>query len=327
MSHAWSVDAAGVSILRRANRAGTGTASVTVHGASFGVSLITGMAREGRTGCEATEWESDTSVRCHVGQGARGTRRVVMTTAVLIGSVSHVWSMDGSGISEIRKGNRAGTGASSITVFGKGFGTVMYTGSARVGRSGVESTEWESDTSVRCLIGHGASGTRRVVVTAGERGGSLSQGWSVDLPGLSVMRRSNMLWTGSMSLTMHGASMGHASYTARTRHGQTGCEATEWESGTSVRCLTSHSSKGTRRLAMTVGAQSGSVSHAWSVDVTGMSTMRRGNGGSTGSSSVTVHGSGLGITAYTVRGHGGHTGCEGTDWESDTSVRCLVGRG
>jgi hypothetical protein len=42
---------------------------------------------------------------------------------------------------------------------------------------------------------------------------------------------------------------------------------------------------------------------------------------------MTVHGSSMGVVAHTVRGRGGHTGCEGTVWQSETSVRCLVGNG
>ena len=34
-------------------------------------------------------------------------------------------------------------------------------------------------------------GTRRVTMTVGERGGSVTQGWSVDVGALSVMRRQN----------------------------------------------------------------------------------------------------------------------------------------
>ena len=49
--------------------------------------------------------------------------------------------------------------------------------------------------------------------------------------------------------------------------------------------------------------------------------------GGTGSASVTVHGSGLGLVAFTALGRVGQTGCEGTEWESETSVRCLVGHG
>ena len=80
VTQAWSGDVGMMSVIDGSNRGGTGSGSVTVHGAGMGlVSVYTGRAREGQTGCEATEWVSDTSMRCRVGQGVSGTRRVVMT--------------------------------------------------------------------------------------------------------------------------------------------------------------------------------------------------------------------------------------------------------
>ena len=86
-SQAWSADAGMVSLSRRDNRAGTGSASVTVHGASLGLVAYTGMAREGHTGCEGTEWESETSVRCMVAgfSAAVGSVRVVISAPSLAG--------------------------------------------------------------------------------------------------------------------------------------------------------------------------------------------------------------------------------------------------
>ena len=136
---------------------------------------------------------------------------------------------------------------------------MTYTGKAREGHTGCESTQWESDSAVRCLIGHGARGTRRVVMTAGERRGSVTQTWSVDSAALSVMRRRNRAGTGSASITVHGANMGLVAYTGRAREGHTGCETTVWESETSVRCLVGHGVRGTRRVVMTVGEHGGSA--------------------------------------------------------------------
>ena len=330
VTQGWSADVGGLSVMRRQNRAGTGSASVTVHGASMGLVTYTGRAREGHTGCEATEWESETSVRCMVTHGARGTRRVVMTVGERGGgSVTQGWSADVGGLSVMRRQNRAGTGSASVTVHGASMGLVTYTGRAREGHTGCEATEWESETSVRCMVTHGARGTRRVVMTVGERGGgSVTQGWSADVGGLSVMRRQNRAGTGSASVTVHGASMGLVTYTGRAREGHTGCEATEWESETSVRCMVTHGARGTRRLVMTVGERGGgSVTQGWSADVGGLSVMRRQNRAGTGSASVTVHGASMGLVTYTGRAREGHTGCEATEWESETSVRCMVTHG
>ena len=96
-----------------------------------------------------------------------------------------------------------------------------------------------------------------MVMTAGERGGSVTQAWSGDVGMMSVIDGYNRAGTGSASVTVHGAGMGLVTYTGRAREGQTGCEATEWESETSVRCLESHGGRGTRRVVMTAGEREG----------------------------------------------------------------------
>ena len=142
--------------------------------------------------------------------------------------MTQTWSVDIGALSVMRRANRAGTGSASFTVHGANMGLVTYTGRAREGHTGCETTEWESETSVRCLVGHGARGTRRVVMTVGEHGESVTQAWSVEIGALSVMRRENRAGAGSASVTVHGASMGLVAYTGRAREGHTGCEATEW---------------------------------------------------------------------------------------------------
>ena len=83
MSEGFSFDLTRASTMRRTNSGGTGSASVTVHGSSLGLVAFTALGRVGQTGCEGTEWESETSVRCLVGHGSRGTRRAVMTAGEL----------------------------------------------------------------------------------------------------------------------------------------------------------------------------------------------------------------------------------------------------
>ena len=141
----------------------------------------------------------------------------------------------------------------------------------------------------------------------------MSEGYSVEAASMSVMRRGYHGGTGSASMTVHGSSLGLVGFTAMGRVGETGCEGTEWESETSVRCLVGHGARGTRRVAMTAGDRSGSMSGAYSSDMTGASVMSRGNRAGTGSASVTVHGSGLGLVSLTAMGRMGQTGCEGTE--------------
>ena len=321
------MDAGCVSRVRASNRAGTGSASMTVNGASMGIVTYTQSARYGKTGCESTDWASETSVRCQLGGGAGGTRRSVMTVGQRIGSVSKAWSADTMRMSRTRRGNRASKGSASMTVHGSRIGIVRYTVRGRPGHTGCEGTDWQSGTSVRCRVGHGAAGTQRVVITVLGWGASATRGWSMDAGSVSRMRASNRAGTASASMMVHGASMGIVTFTGRAQYSTIGCESTDWASETSVSCQLGHGAGGTRRSVMTAGQRIGSATKAWSADTSRMSRTRRGNRAGTGSASMTMHGSSMGITIYTVRGCLGHTACEGTDWQSETSVRCHVGYG
>eukprot|EP00961_Rhodomonas_salina_P004303 58954-Rhodomonas_salina.1 len=78
---------------------------------------------------------------------------------------------------------------------------------------------------------------------------------------------------------------------------------------------------------MTVGEQAGSATASWSVGGGTVSGVAGRNRAGTGSTSVTVLGGGLGQKAYSGMARVGQTGCEGTAWESETSVRCLDASG
>jgi hypothetical protein len=312
VSQAWSVDVDVISLARRANRAGTGSASVTVHGAGMGIVRHTAKGRAGHTGCEGTDWQSETSVRCRVGHGSGLSRRVVMTVGSQGGSMTEAWSADGSGLSRLRRSNRAGTGSASMTVHGSSMGIVRHTAKGRTGHTGCEGTDWESQTSVRCRVASGASATRRITMSTMQKTSSFSEGWSLDVAALSGIRTINSAGTGSSSVTVHGAGMGLACFTVRTRQGHTGCEGTGWESETSVRCPVAVGHQGSRRAVVTAGSRPLSMSQGWSVDMGVIRMLRNSNRAGTGSASVTVHGAGLGLVQTDGEGSGGAHGMRGS---------------
>ena len=163
-----------------------------------------------------------------------------------------------------------------------------------------------------------------MTVTSGGMSGSMSGAYSVDTGSTSVLMRSNGAGTGSAWVTVHGSGLGMTGLTGMSWIGDTGCEGTEWESETSVRCLTGHGYGGTRRMMVTSGGMSGSLSETYSVDTGSASVLMRSNGAGTGSAWVTVHGSGLGMTSLSMAGRMGASACEGTEWESETLVWCHV---
>jgi hypothetical protein len=69
-------------------------------------------------------------------------------------------------------------------VEGMNLGQNDYTGMARIGETGCESTEWLSDSEIECLHAAGVFGTMRLAVTAGARPGTTTEAFSFDSPSL-----------------------------------------------------------------------------------------------------------------------------------------------
>ena len=83
-----------------------------------------------------------------------------------------------------------------------------YSASVRVGQTGVQATEWASDTSVMCKVAAGVEGSVRVVVTSGEVPGTGTDAGSYDGSSVSTLRAANEGTTGGGSMTVGGASFG-----------------------------------------------------------------------------------------------------------------------
>ena len=216
----------------RRNVPSTGSVMLRLQGTGFGKASHTAKTRIGATMQESSGgWISDSSILCQApATGRLASVKQIMTVGERSGSISESITYSVGETSALTRKNLAGTGSVSLTVAGAGLGLLAYTTSLRKSKTGCEATEWQSETAVRCLTGSGAEGTRRVIITAGARPGTSTEGWSVDTAGLSMVRKSNRAGTGSASVTVHGSQMGLVSYTGRAREGQTGCEATEWES-------------------------------------------------------------------------------------------------
>jgi len=78
------------------------------------------------------------------------------------GSVTKAWTLDLGSCSVMRRQNQVGTASASMTIHGAIMRLVAYTGGALEGLKECETTEWESETSVRCLVTHGARDDRRI---------------------------------------------------------------------------------------------------------------------------------------------------------------------
>ena len=307
---------------------GGGGEILTATGRMLGdVSTYTGKARLGFTACESTVWVSGTSVVSKSPSGVSTALSFVATLHERAGSLTESLTYGGPELSRVHVSNQALTSSASSTLTMLGEGMVLeWTPRAGLGETACEASEWLSYTSLACKLTRISAGsTLPASITIAASGSLISQQVSYDVSTLTSMVRANGGGTGSAWVTVHGSGMGQAALTAMGRIGETGCEGTGWESETSVRCLEGAGDRGSRVVAVTAGVRTGSGSGMYSVDAGGVIDARGVNGARTVSAWVTVHGAGLGHDAMTAQARVGETGCEGTEWESGTSVRCITG--
>jgi hypothetical protein len=226
-------------------------------------------------------------------------------------------SVDVTGFSLIGRGNAAGTGSASVTVYGAGLGLVAYTALVRIGETGCKETEWKSETSVRCLVTYGVGGTLRVVMTARERSGSGSAMYSVDVGRMIVTGRFSRAGTGSASEVAF-ALLRYASLSMRA--GNSACEATEWLSSTRVASRVASGIRRSLRVTLTAGNQVETLSAAISYHEPVQFNMFQSNLHYSSTFSMFLSGGNFGSSEMTVREQAGSTSLEATQWISATSL-------
>ncbi|EKX41050.1 hypothetical protein GUITHDRAFT_164463 [Guillardia theta CCMP2712] len=225
------------------------------------------------------------------------------------------------------EGNHPGTGSTIVTIIGSALGSTEYSGQARIGDTACEGSRWASETSVLCRIAEGTESGLTTLVTILTHKGTVTGIASYDAPETSSMSYKNTPYKMNTLITLIGQMTQTTGYSGEGRVGETGCEGSRWESETSVACKVGAGAGGSLRAAVTVSEQVGTRSEAGTYDRGGASEIGSGNAAGTGARSVTVIGAGLGAAEYSGEGRVGETGCEGSRWESETSVACKVGAG
>ena len=325
MTQAWSGDVGMMSVVDGYNRAGTGSASVTVHGAGMGLVTYTGRAREGQTGCEATEWESETSVRCLESHGGRGSLRMLLTSGGSACSFSNGLTLDSPSVCVLSVTNGPGTGKSSIVVFGASFNVDSHSAHSRVGFSSSESSLWLSETSVQCRSAAGSNHPGVMlgaVVTAGVRVGSMSRAFTFNSPISSFYPANQPLRvrSGIPSLTIYGSDFGTSDSSAAGRVGHSSTQASFWISDSVLFCMVSAGMLSSMPASVTVSGAVDSATMVLSYDIPQVKLAIR----SVQSSGTVLHavGTNLGFVQASHASRLSQTACESTEWASDTLLLC-----
>ncbi|KAJ1483849.1 hypothetical protein T484DRAFT_1798816, partial [Baffinella frigidus] len=217
------------------------------------------------TACESSDWHSDSSLQCRVASGGFGTLRTALTVGERAGTYTELLSYD-VGAAMSLSPNAPATGLAWVTVAGADLGVSKLTGSVRVGATACEATEWVSDTAVEARVARGVSGTLRVVVTSGGRGGSVTEAASYDVPAALGVGMVNGPTAGGWDVVVV-MSTRVLVYSDAARIGGTACEMTSWASDSGILCKTVwRAGGGTRGVVVTSGSMVGSVTEVLTYD-------------------------------------------------------------
>ena len=185
---------------------------MTVHGSSLGLVALTALGRIGQTGCEGTEWESETALRCNTARVRAGSRSILVSLGSIGASLSVAFSSDLASVSSVHRMDTAvnllTAGSQLLTLTGSMLDYMsLYSEGARLGFTACESSRWLSATSLLGKAPLGVSTSFTFVATFGERAGSLTDALSYDRAVLSHVYVSNQPATISTNntLTLLGA--------------------------------------------------------------------------------------------------------------------------
>jgi hypothetical protein len=195
-----------------------------------------------------------------------------------------------------------------------------YSAAARVGGSACLDLEWTSDSSLRCSVYAGVSGTRRVTATVGQVSGTLSSVVSFDIPSVSSTLPGNGPLTGAVSVSLTGANFGDVDTSPEARIGITSCVGL-WVSDSVTVCVLAPGRRAPHNLMVSVGVQVGTLSAAFCYDGPVPSSALPVNAPTSGMVSFSLTGTNFGVHDYTQKTRVGGTSCLDTEWTSDTSVR------
>ena len=330
-TRALSYDAPVVSGSRSSNSPKTGLQQHTIYGDGYGVANSP-LVRLGATAAENTYWKSHTSALCNSATSFGASRQIFVTAGWNFGSSTETITFDAHSLRSYRSpldpasfaSNLDSSASTSILLTGKNFATALMSSGVRSGGSASENTRWFSDTCLQGKMVGGNFHSRVAMITASNAHagiqGSQTFAISYDNPIMIDCTPPNREVASAQSLTIQGAGFRQVGYSINSRIGGSTSEATTWISNTVMHLRSMVVTIGNNHLAVTAGKVTSSLTNAFYFNGKFLSGIGIGNGASTGSTLVVLFGRGFSLLPQTASSSIGHSSCETSIWESDSSM-------
>jgi hypothetical protein len=338
LTGSFSFDAGVVIASEQRNLPKTGSVSVTVSGRTFGSFDFSMSVRIGGTATEASAWVSDTSVVARAPSGRLEDRLVAATVNRASGTVTGLLTYDASELTAIdvatTNGPASGSGnLTAITVYGSQLGLVDYSHVSRFGGTATQRSEWASDTSLSCGIAGGVPLYARLIavtqtsVTYNNSVATATEVFTYDHLHIYDIYFGNTVRSGGLARHILGSNFAPMDTTVKGREGGTDCPRTDWVSDTSMACYTPSGTGTGLTVTATVAVFVSTITDAFSYDDMSITATTPSNARARGNVLISFIGANYGILDDTPKARLGGSGCESSQWVSDTNIYCMVPRG
>ena len=308
------------------NTPSSGGVSLSIIGSSFGYTQTSASARFGFTTCERSLWRSQTLMICKSPSGRTSRSALVASVSSSAGSVTLLLSYNTP--AAVRSLSRSpATGSMFVAIVGRHFATRRQSPAVRITASSCEVSQWASDSCISVMFVSGVGVTLPVSVTASSTMGSASFAASYAVPTLTSWTPACAATTAASSITVSGTLFGRLSFSQRLRLRQTASATTIWRSDSSIFNLVPAGFSRNAVLIVSAGLNAGSTSTQFFYAANVISGATNLNIPTTGSSSITMFGQGLGIALPTVEARVGGTACKSSVWSSESSMFCKANNG
>ena len=232
----------------------SGGFTITVEGKNFGADKSHPKISLGGVECTDPAWVSDSEVTCVAPMGSGEDKTVIVD---ILGQSSKPvpeseFAYDGPMIERLSPPNGPTIGGTAVTIIGANFGSSDVARddmSVKVGNVPCSKADWESDTSISCIVppGVGAINDVKIVLNGlstpgcpklpdGEDGVDCASLFRYDAPVIAAVDPNHGPTTGGYTVTLTGDNYGASKTSLKLFVGQDACEKSTYVSNTMAKC-------------------------------------------------------------------------------------------
>jgi hypothetical protein len=294
---------------------------------AFGSNLGQSMALSaGQSQSEFSSWISETAVVSMCARGTGSSHSLVLTTGMLLGSISDIWSIDAGQVSAVAQTNSVSHGKTFVQMAGT---ANLWDASsrARLGSTQCESSSWYSSSSILCTAPAGIGLALILSVTTDSQVYTISASATYDASSLTAGGPTNAPTASQHTLTLTGSNMMSWSLSPKVKIGHTASPASIWTSFSSILGMTPPGGLTSPHYAIVISiAQNQDTrSGAFTYDVPAISGAEVSQTKDQATPAILdLLGINFGATDHSMTAAIGIISCTTSQWVSDSAISCTI---